>query len=531
MKKTNRSVPHSALPFLLGMLSVVGLYVITHLWQLTFFPVFADEAIYIRWAQLILDDWKQYLFFALNDGKTPLFIWMLAAAQSWSTDQLLAGRLVSVLGGGVQLLATWLILRQLKLKRLTQLLGVLLVVVLPFWFTYHRLAVMDGWLTAWLSLSFWAALNIADAPPKNRVRWVLLAGVTYGLALWTKLPALFFGPVFLVVPFLHKEQKFRLNQLIRLWWPYVASAGVGLLIFATLRLVPGFGQLFSRGQDFSYTFSEVLAGRWTESLANMVRFTSYFGAYLTWPILVLIFAGLFSARERRRVGLLILSALVFLIPFVVLGKVVHPRYLLPAALFLTIAAVTSMESLVDRCRTAIQHGHVAWVGIAILIALLTGQVFTYAVLFMSTFIFTPDNTPFVPADRQQYLEEWSSGHGIIQTVALLDRLTEDHSVAVATEGRFGTLPDGLLLYFHGQDVSNLYIEGTGQYPVKSLPEFFVERAKNFDQALLVANSHRMEISLPSTQLVAQFCRPNNAPCLQVWDVTLLVKAQPSSHTP
>lgn len=531
MKTKKRSTTHSALPFLLGMVSVVGLYVITHLWQLSYFPVFADEAIYIRWAQLILDDWKQYLFFALNDGKTPLFIWMLSVAQSWSTDQLLAGRLVSVLGGSVQLLATWLILRQLKLKRLTQLLGVLLVVVLPFWFTYHRLAVMDGWLTAWLSLSFWSALKIADSSPKDRVRWILFSGVTYGLALWTKLPALFFGPVFLVVPFFRKEQDLQLHRLIRLWWPYLMSAGVGLVVFASLRLVPGFGQLFSRGQDFSYTFSEVLAGRWTESLANIVRFVGYFGSYLTWPILVLTFAGLFSARERKRVGLLILSALLFLAPFIVLGKVVHPRYLLPAALFLTLAAVVSLESLVDRCRTAIQHGHMAWVGIAILIALLTGQVFTYAVLFMSTFIFTPDNTPFVAADRQQYLEEWSSGHGIIQTVALIDQLTADHSVAVATEGRFGTLPDGLLLYFHGQDVSNLYIEGIGQYPVKSLPDFFVERAKNFDQALLVVNSHRMEISLPPTQLIAQFCRPHNAPCLQVWDITGLVKALPSSHTP
>jgi hypothetical protein len=53
------------------------LYLFTHLWKLTILPVFADESIYIRWAQLIIDDWKQYLFFPLNDGKTPLQMWLM----------------------------------------------------------------------------------------------------------------------------------------------------------------------------------------------------------------------------------------------------------------------------------------------------------------------------------------------------------------------------------------------------------------------------------------------------------------------
>ncbi|MCC6710949.1 MAG: hypothetical protein IT416_01195, partial [Candidatus Pacebacteria bacterium] len=35
---------------------VVGIYFLTHITALTLLPVFADEAIYIRWAQLIIDD-------------------------------------------------------------------------------------------------------------------------------------------------------------------------------------------------------------------------------------------------------------------------------------------------------------------------------------------------------------------------------------------------------------------------------------------------------------------------------------------
>lgn len=518
--------------FLFALGGFLIAYLILHLFNLEAFPVFADEAIYIRWAQLLLDDWKQYLFFALNDGKTPLFVWFIALTQWATSNQLIAARLVSVLGGLTQAVAVALILKELGAKRFTQMLGVILVTTLPYWFMYHRLAVMDGWLTAWLSLSFWASLKVNQT--RNRKwRWIVITGLFYGAALWTKLPALFYLPIFVILPFFStkRDQKYDLVNLFQLCLPQLLAAGVGLCVFLALRISPAFGQLFARGQDFSFTLSEVVAGKWTESFPNVLRFIGYFASYLTYPVLLAAVAGLFSERERKRVALLLLCSLIFLSPFILLGKVVHPRYLLPAALFLTLAASLSLESLCLRCSLAVQQGKVLWVGVAFVIALLLGQVFTQSAVFISHFLFSPDTTPLVAVDRTQYLEEWSSGHGITETVQLIQQLTADHTVAVATEGRFGTLPDALLLYFHGKNVENLYIEGTGQYPVKSLPDFFTERAKDFDQSLLVVNSHRMELKLPPQALIAEYCRPNAAPCLQVWDVTALVKAVPSSQIP
>jgi hypothetical protein len=95
-------------------------------------------------------------------------------------------------------------------------------------------------------------------------------------------------------------------------------------------------------------------------------------------------------------------------------------------------------------------------------------------------------------------------------------------VAVATEGRFGTLPDGLLMYFHRRPVDNIYIEGIG-YPVKDIPEFFKERARDFELNWLVVNSHRLEIPRPEARFITEFCRPHNAPCLQIWDISDLVQ--------
>src|SRR3989344_497092 len=72
----------------IGLLILLVVYLLLHLPSLTILPVFADEAIYIRWAQLIIDDWRRYLFFPMNDGKTPLFIWLLVPFQFLFSDQL-----------------------------------------------------------------------------------------------------------------------------------------------------------------------------------------------------------------------------------------------------------------------------------------------------------------------------------------------------------------------------------------------------------------------------------------------------------
>lgn len=528
--------------FLVAVLGIMALIAATRVLFLDRFPVFADEAIYIRWAQLISDDWRQYLFFAMIDGKTPLFIWMLNAFQWLHPNQLVAARLLSASAAFVQALLIAAILQRLGARKLTQLLGMLLVTVLPFWVTYHRIALMDGWLTVWLSAAFLSGLVLAQYPTQQLFPWqwprkTLMAaaalGLSLGAALWTKLPALFFVPVLLWIPlffFLAKtEKKKTLGALVQSSFPYIGAVGFGLLLLITLRISPVFGQLFSRGQDFTFSAQELLQGKWLESFANMARFTGYFMQYFTWPVLVAVVAGLFSERARKNILLLLISAGLFLAPFALLGKVVHPRYLLPVSIFVTVAAVLSIEAYVQKIM--LEKRLPVRLGLSLVLATLFGQVVTASSLFLVTYLTQPDATPFVVHDRTQYLEEWSSGHGLVETVGLIEGMMKTQRVAVATEGRFGSLPDGLLLYFHGRDVENLYLEGIGQYPVKSLPEFFIERAVEFDRVILVVNSHRMELPIEPQYKLEEFCRPRNAPCLQVWDVTHLIKPEVASPAP
>src|SRR5258708_16805526 len=81
---------------------VIG-YFILRLHNLTLQPIFADEAIYIRWAQIMKAE-PTLRFVSLSDGKTPLFMWMMTVMFKFIHDPLQAGRLLSVIFGVVTLL-------------------------------------------------------------------------------------------------------------------------------------------------------------------------------------------------------------------------------------------------------------------------------------------------------------------------------------------------------------------------------------------------------------------------------------------
>ena len=65
----------------------------TRLTKLTLIPIFTDEAIYLRWAQIALGD-PRWRFISLIDGKQPLLIWLFLPFVKYISDPLVAGRIV-----------------------------------------------------------------------------------------------------------------------------------------------------------------------------------------------------------------------------------------------------------------------------------------------------------------------------------------------------------------------------------------------------------------------------------------------------
>lgn len=483
------------------------IYLVSHFAGLNKLPVFADEAIYIRWAQLIIDDPMQYFFFPLNDGKTPLFIWQLIPVLSLFEDPLFAARLVSLIGGAFQVLAIMWLIKELKGNQVAQLSGAILVCFLPFWFFHHRMALMDGWLTVWITLSLVLLLR---AIRMKSTSLAVLSGLCLGASSLTKIPAVLAFPslLFLSVAVVDlKKSKWHFLRYL------VISGAVGAFTFALLKFSPSFSQLFSRGGDFLFSFSDIKDGIWFTTIKNTPSYINYFWTYSTPPVVILFFTSLFMAKNRKVFLMLWLSFLGYYLPIALMGRSVFPRYLFPSVLFMTITAALVVGELYSYREKIIK-----WSGIGIL-----ALAVVFSIPFMYFLSVNPNKTPFVSSDVTQYLTEWSAGHGIYEVYQRLLVESENQKIAVATEGYFGTLPDGLLMYLYNQKVDNIAVQGIGQ-PVTDIPEYLIDRKDEYDQLWLVVNSHRRKIDLPPNALIASYCRPYNGPCLELWDLTQVIRS-------
>lgn len=91
-------------------------------------------------------------------------------------------------------------------------------------------------------------------------------------------------------------------------------------------------------------------------------------------------------------------------------------------------------------------------------------------------------------ERSGYFEEWTSGYGINEVRDYLLKLPKDKQAVVGTEGAFGTLPDGLQIYF--DKCPNITIVGIG-LGLDKIPEPLQESASKGTPTYLVANKSRM----------------------------------------
>jgi 4-amino-4-deoxy-L-arabinose transferase-like glycosyltransferase len=505
----------------LALIILILFYLVTHLIGLLQLPVFADEAIYIRWSQLIIDDLPRYLFFPMNDGKTPLFFWFLAPFQFLFDNQLFAARFVAVLVGLAQMLVTMKIVSALTKNIKTVFLSGFLVSILPFWYFHHRMALTDGLMTLLISISI-MFLTIEFIRPnhkkilnKKTIINLGLSGIFFGLSLLTKIPAILFVPGLFLLVFFSKEQTYKSLFLAALKVSCVLFIGFG--IFSLLIFVPSFSQLFGRGSDFLFPLNEVLAGKWKETLPSLPVYFGYFVTYMTPTLILLMISGLFAKNNKTIVHVFFWSGLLFVLPIGLMGKIVYPRYLFPAVIYFTLASTFAIEELFVWTKNV--SNKFLWQSILTgLIVILISNTVGNSSIFMITSMNDSARIPFVSSDKVQYLTEWSSGHGLYETVEYIKNESKDKTIAIATEGSFGSLPDGLNLYFHRKDVSNIAIDGVG-FPVTGITTKFANTARKFDRQWLVINSHRMNFNLDKKYLLKEYCRPFNAPCLQVWDIS------------
>lgn len=458
------------------LLGLTVTYFALNLTSLTKLPIFVDEAIYLRWAQIAWHD-ATWRFISLTDGKQPLYTWFVIPFLKFVADPLFAGRLASVVAGYFALLGTayagWL----MQGKRLGYLAAGL-ALFSPYLFFYNRFGVMESLLTAFGTWSFAISLLLAKY---RRLDLAMILGITIGLGMLVKSSALFyliFAPAALLL------NRKGILKYLGLFSIVVVFA---LTIYNVQRLSPWMHMIGQKNSFFTVPYAEIFAdpGRLINNTKDIFRWHS---AYTTVPLVLTALMGIYLlARADWRLCLVLLIWTAGQLGgTAAVARLYAPRYIAFVTPFVLLFAAYTLSRLKNS-----RH-----------LLLTTLLLSLYPIFLITQLLINPISFPYTSVD-EGYVNGWSAGQGTKEIADwAVERAKQFGPVTVYTEGTFGILPHGLELYAD-QRVSGLVIEGI--YPVIEIPPLrTVERAAVNPETYLVLNNTQTKGDLDGLELVAEY---------------------------
>lgn len=442
------------------LLGIILLYFLSRVININNFPIFTDEAIYLRWAQIAKND-AAWRFISLTDGKQPLYIWLTLVAMKVISDPLIAGRLVSAVSGAGTIIALFLLGRLVFEKWEIGLLAAFFYLISPFAFVYDRIALMDSTLAMIMT---WSLLFEFLLIKTKRLDIALILGGMIGFASLTKTSgfiALYMLPFLLIL--LDWKRSDRFKQLFKIILLFLVVFFIAQLFYLVLRLSPFFHIIGQKDKTFIFGFSDWIKHPLTFFAGNLNGLFDWVIRYLTVPFGLVTTIGIFTGCKYLRERIFIFFwFIVPLIGLALFGKVIYPRFIffMTVPLFLlTSYAVTYLSTKIKL--KIIQF--IVVIAISIMPISIVYQLFT-----------KPTEAKIPESDSNQYYNYWPSGWGIAESVKYFQQKSEQGKIAVYTEGNFGLLPGALELYL--SDNKNVFIKGFWPIPEKP-PKEVLDNAK------------------------------------------------------
>lgn len=434
-------------------------FLASRLVNLTLVPIFTDEAIYLRWAQIAKND-PEWRFISLTDGKQPLYVWLTMVFMKLITDPLVAGRLVSIFAGLTSMIGIWLLSYVVFENKKTAFFSSFLYLAFPFSMVYDRMALMDSLVGTFSILSLFLSVLLVKT---LRLDVALILGAVLGGGILTKTSGFFsiylLPLMLLIFDWQKKKRWLRLGKWLGLT---LLAVMISQGFYGILRLSPLFHMISQKDTTFVYSINEWIKHPSTFLWGNLKGEFDWLHKYLTQGWLFLAAASFLFREGWRKKFLLFLW---FLSPFIALalfGKVLYPRFIFFMVLPLLVLAASSLTKLTEIVKNKI-----------ILITLFILFVF-YPIYVDYQILFKPAEAYIPMSDKGQYIISWPAGIGIKEVVNFLKEEAKNQKIVVATEGTFGMFPASLELYLW----DNKNVEIKGYWPVREIPPELIEKAQS-----------------------------------------------------
>jgi len=403
-------------------------------------PIFADEAIYIRWAQVMRVE-PTLRFLPLLDGKQPLFMWSIVPFLKFFNDPLFAGRFVSVLTGLGSLLGIFVATYLLFKSKKAALVASFIYAISPFSIFFDRMALVDSMLSMF---GIWTFVGVVVTARTLRLDVAMITGFLLGFSLLTKSTALFYVlllPLALLIVNLKKTKKktVKITSLLKVVLLFASSVIIAYGMYNILRLGPNFQLLSQRNFDYVYPYSHVLTSPFDPFEPFIQRIFQYLIILGPGLLAVLLVLGVLSGFRKYRKQI-IFVALWWLLPTLLVAefsRTMTTRYVLFTFPYLVILASLGIMHVKENFRKIFVIGLI---------------LFIFQAVNSDRLILSNLESANLPrSERSGYLEEWTAGTGIKEIADYIkdvQKQNPDRKIVVGTEGYFGTLPDALQIYLN-----------------------------------------------------------------------------------
>lgn len=460
--------------------------------NLNLLPVFADEAIYVRWAQIMKEE-PSLRFLPLSDGKQPLFMWVNIVMFKIFSDPLVAGRALSAFAGIGTMLGISSLSYLLFRSKNVSLVAAAIYALSPFAVFFDRMALVDSMLSFF---GIWSLFLSIIAVKTLRLDIAMLAGFALGGALLTKSPALFFV---LLLPslllFQLGKKKGRISRIFKAIGLLFVTMVISGAMYNILRLGPNFHLVGSRNLDYVHPFNHFLTSPLNPLISNLLATIDWFWVLGPSALFFLVISGIVRNYRSNTISILVLVVWV-LAPIVAqaeFARVFTSRYI-----FFTLPPIVILAaSALSGNKFNLFHKSVIFI-----LAVFVAQSLSFHSIFFK------DPVKAGLPEHNGYLSDWTAGTGIRESADIILQIRDQNpnrQIIIGTEGYFGTLPDGLQIYLQGEE--NIVTIGVGLH-LSEAPSQLTDTVKAGNLAFLVINSNRLNMVEPfenyGLRVVAEF---------------------------
>ncbi len=327
----------------LGLLAIAG---IAHGWNMFHYPYYeSDEGTYMAQAWALVHE-HRLAYYTYWYDHSPVG-WMFLALWLKITGGLFtfgfsvnSGRVLMLFLHILSALFMYLIAKRLTGKKSVGIVAVLFFSLSPLAIYFQRRVLLDNIMVFWTLLSLTVLLYGA-----NKLRYIVLSAITFGVAILSKENAIFFIPVFVYIIYTQSHNKLK-KHAVGVWIVITLSIAAIYFIYALLK-----GEFFPSGSILGgHTPHVSLLGTLKEQLSRSGG-GGFKGSLRIWlhddP--TIIFSGAISTLACLAIGIkqyaarvLGLLSLLFWV-FLMRGGIVIEFYIIPLIPFI---ALTNAYTLV-----------------------------------------------------------------------------------------------------------------------------------------------------------------------------------------